>query len=178
MTLKKNHLVALFLGLLIFVGMLVCALFVPSPTDFQRQMFQTFLAMGAGLIAVAIPGTVSLKVGKLVTGTGAIAVAVLVYLVAPAVLKQDEGVTDATEGDQLGKTGKEKERFPYIERRSAAKEDEAAGVRENSPKIKAASTVPPPTTVYQQSSGENSPNLNNIRENVNITINSGAGNAE
>ena len=88
MSLNKKPLVALAVGLLVMFGMAAFAMQVPSPTDFQRQVFQTLLAVGAGIVAVAIPGTVSVKVSKLVTGTGALSVMILVYLVSPTILKQ------------------------------------------------------------------------------------------
>jgi hypothetical protein len=73
-------------GVGFFVLLIIIALYIPDPSDFQYLIFRTVLALAAGGFAALIPGALELEWNKAIRATGAIGIAVLVYLWNPAQL--------------------------------------------------------------------------------------------
>jgi hypothetical protein len=65
---------------------LIIAIFIPVPTEFQYQVFRIILALAAGGAASMIPGILNLQISNLITASGALAVFVVVYFYSPAQL--------------------------------------------------------------------------------------------
>jgi hypothetical protein len=76
------------LGTLFLVLIVVTAIFVPSPTLYQKKVFLTILALAAAGFATTISGLLSTKITfgtQLKIGaTGALAVFVLIFFYNPA----------------------------------------------------------------------------------------------
>jgi hypothetical protein len=81
-----NDKVAIASGAVFILTMLVIALAVPHPSDFQYFVFRSVLALSAAAFATAIPGILSIQLGNWLKAGGALAVLVLVYLFNPASL--------------------------------------------------------------------------------------------
>ena len=150
MSLKKHPVAALIVGLSIVAGILLCALFIPNPTGFQRQVFQTILAIGAGVVTLGITGTLRVQINKFVSGTGAVAVIVLVYLVSPAMWQQEKQNSDIS----------------TIQRAIHATDATENTHDADSP---AAASKNAQSSVTQHKQGDNSIYLKNIDGNVNIS---------
>ena len=86
----KGDVIALVLGSVFLIVILIIALLIPSPTDFQLLVFRVALALGAALVGSAVPGIIvviiRVKVPGSVRAGGAIALFVFVYLVNPPAL--------------------------------------------------------------------------------------------
>lgn len=66
--------------LLLIVGLLV---YIPCPSSSQYQLFHTIIALAAGGIGAMLPGFLSYKPSPMLTGGGAVALFLLVFLVRP-----------------------------------------------------------------------------------------------
>lgn len=79
--------VAVAAGLVFLVTILVLAVFIPRPTEFQEFVFRVILSLAAGGFGAALPGLINLQVRPLselqIQATGAIALALAVYLINP-----------------------------------------------------------------------------------------------
>ncbi len=73
-------------GVLFAVIMVIVAVVIPNPSDFQYFVFRTLLALAAGGIAAFIPGFLNLQWDTRIRAGGALAVFVLVYMANPAQL--------------------------------------------------------------------------------------------
>lgn len=73
-----NKLIAIALGVVFLIGMLIMALFVPNPTPVQIKAFEVTLALAAGGVGAAIPGSLNIKHGKLARASGALALVLIV----------------------------------------------------------------------------------------------------
>lgn len=73
-------------GVIFIVTILVVAIFISEPTDFQYIVFRIILALASAGVAAMIPGFLSVEVSTSVRAGGAIAVFVIVYFFSPASL--------------------------------------------------------------------------------------------
>ena len=71
-------------GISFIVIMLVIALGVPNPTDFQIFVFRIVLALAAAGVAAMIPGFINVEVSSTIKAGGAIAIFVIIYFFNPA----------------------------------------------------------------------------------------------
>ncbi|MGX9727312.1 MAG: hypothetical protein ACTFAK_08325 [Candidatus Electronema sp. VV] len=89
-----TKLLAFFFGLCFVAALLVLAVWFPQPTPFQYTVFRIVLALAAAGVAGVIPGMIRLKAqpgtALLIHAGGALAVFVMVYLLAPAALPQEQ----------------------------------------------------------------------------------------
>lgn len=89
-----TKLLAFFFGLCFVAALLVLAVWFPQPTAFQYTVFRIVLALAAAGVAGVIPGMIRLKAqpgtALLIHAGGALAVFVMVYLLAPAALPQEQ----------------------------------------------------------------------------------------
>uniref|UniRef100_UPI004055CC47 hypothetical protein n=1 Tax=Candidatus Electronema sp. TaxID=2698783 RepID=UPI004055CC47 len=89
-----TKLLAFFFGLCFVAAVLVLAVWFPQPTAFQYTVFRIVLALAAAGVAGVIPGMIRLKAqpgaALLIHAGGALAVFVMVYLLAPAAVPQEE----------------------------------------------------------------------------------------
>ncbi len=83
---KIQTVLGFLFGVIFVSAILVIALFVPFPSDFQYQVFRIVLALAAGGVGAVIPGILNVNIPKLVTAGGALAVFVVVYFYSPAQL--------------------------------------------------------------------------------------------
>ncbi|MCI5120497.1 MAG: hypothetical protein D3908_04735 [Candidatus Electrothrix sp. AUS4] len=96
LTTLETHtkLLAFFFGLCFVTITLVLAIWFPRPTAFQYTVFRITLALAAAGVAGVIPGMIRLKAqpgaALLIHAGGALAVFVIVYLLAPAALPQEQ----------------------------------------------------------------------------------------
>lgn len=73
-----NKLIAIALGVIFLIAMLVMAWHIPNPTPMQIKVFEVTLALAAGGVGAAIPGSLNLVHGKLVRAGGALALVLMV----------------------------------------------------------------------------------------------------
>ena len=73
-------------GVVFVVVLLVVALFVPNPTEFQYTVFRIVLALAAAGVAAMIPGFLQVTLSTWLRAGGALAIFVVVYFYAPAAL--------------------------------------------------------------------------------------------
>jgi len=73
-------------GVVFVAAILVIALAIPNPTDFQYNVFRIILALAAGGVAAVIPGILNVNLSRFITASGALAVFVVVYFYSPAKL--------------------------------------------------------------------------------------------
>jgi len=87
---RRNTLLAWGSGVVFLLAMLIVAVAIPNPTPGQLRIFLAILAISAAAFATVITGMLSIRlnIGTRATigAVGALAVAVLFYLVNPAVL--------------------------------------------------------------------------------------------
>ena len=81
---KQERLLAFVFGVSFIVVILILAIFFPTPTDFQYDVFKIVLALAAAGVAVNIPGFLHVEVNKFIRAGGAIAVFVIVFFFTPA----------------------------------------------------------------------------------------------
>jgi len=82
---------AVIFGVIFVTAIFVTALFISNPTPFQYTVFRIILALAAGGFVSMTPGFIEAKVGNFIKAGGALAVFLIVYFYAPAVL---EGVVN------------------------------------------------------------------------------------
>jgi hypothetical protein len=86
MTNKKQQFAAYIFGLVFIITMLVLAVIISTPTEFQYLVFRIVLSLAAAGVAAMIPGFIELTVPKFIQAGGAIAIFVIVYFYNPASL--------------------------------------------------------------------------------------------
>ncbi|HID7984313.1 hypothetical protein [Pseudomonas sp. NFR16] len=79
-----DKILAFFFGAIFLTAILVIALFVPSPTDFQYNVFRTTLALAGAGIGAVIPGFMEIRFQKWLRAGGALAVFAVLYFFSPA----------------------------------------------------------------------------------------------
>lgn len=87
---------AFVFGLSLMIALMVLAIFVPTPTPFQYEIFRVVLAAGVAGFAACIPGLVQLKLGNWLHAVGAFAIFGIVYFYSPARLIVDQTVPTST----------------------------------------------------------------------------------
>lgn len=75
-------------GVVFVVVLLVLALAVPNPTEFQYTVFRIVLALAAAGVAAMVPGFLEVTVSTWIRAGGALAIFVIVYFYSPAALAQ------------------------------------------------------------------------------------------
>lgn len=80
-----NVLLACALGVGFLITMLVMATAFPNPTEFQVKVFTTTLALAAGGVGAALPGTIEIKHKNYIRAGGAMALVVLVLFFQPQI---------------------------------------------------------------------------------------------
>src|SRR5205085_10406646 len=93
---SQQQITAFVFGVVFIVVILIIAILLPNPTDFQYTTFRIVLALAAAGAAAMIPGFINVEVGSAIRAGGAIAVFVVVYFFSPAKLI----VTPKTEPEQ------------------------------------------------------------------------------
>jgi hypothetical protein len=87
---ERRDKIALAVGGAVFViGLIVIALLIPQPSDFQLFVFRLVLALAAACVGAAIPGSLEVNgTVKQITlrAGGAIALFVIIYLMNPPAL--------------------------------------------------------------------------------------------
>jgi hypothetical protein len=73
-------------GVIFLSAILILAVFIPQPSDFQYQVFRIVLALAAGGVGAVIPGILNVNIPKVLTAGGALAVFAVVYFYSPAQL--------------------------------------------------------------------------------------------
>lgn len=79
-----DKILAFIFGAIFLTAILVIALFVPSPTDFQYNVFRTILALAGAGIGAVIPGFMEVRFQKWLRAGGALAVFAVLYFFSPA----------------------------------------------------------------------------------------------
>ncbi|MBM6447521.1 hypothetical protein JQF37_28415 [Pseudomonas sp. MIL9] len=79
-----DKLLAFIFGAIFLTAILVIALFVPSPSDFQYNVFRTILALAGAGIGAVIPGFMEVRFQKWLRAGGALAVFAVLYFFSPA----------------------------------------------------------------------------------------------
>lgn len=74
------------LGAILLAASLAIAIFIPEPSAFQYFVFRTTLALAGGCFVAFLPGMLKISLGNRLKATGALAVIVLIYMIAPAAL--------------------------------------------------------------------------------------------
>ena len=92
-TMKTETKIAVSSGIIFICMLLIIAVAIPHPTDFQYTVFRIVLALAAAAFASVIPGILNIRLSNWITAGGALAVFVIVYFYSPANLVR-QGVTD------------------------------------------------------------------------------------
>lgn len=79
-----DKILAFVFGAIFLTAILAIALFVPSPTDFQYNVFRTTLALAGAGIGAVIPGFMEVRFQKFLRAGGALAVFAVLYFFSPA----------------------------------------------------------------------------------------------
>ncbi len=77
---------AAIFGVAFLVVILVVAIMIPNPTEFEYVVFRITIALAAGGVAAMIPGILNVNIPHLLTAGGALAAFVIVYFYSPAEL--------------------------------------------------------------------------------------------
>ncbi|MGH7381599.1 MAG: hypothetical protein ACREKR_05135 [Candidatus Methylomirabilales bacterium] len=85
-------------GFIFVAVILVVALFIPRPTEFQFFVFRIVLALAAAGVAATIPGFINVDISTWVRAGGAIAVFVVIYFFSPAQLISEPPAQKVHEG--------------------------------------------------------------------------------
>ena len=86
---KRTEKTVIFIFGFIFISaLLIIAVILPTPTHFQKWIFQIILALASAGIAASIPGVIDIKIsdkipGAVIRASGAIAVFVIIYFFNP-----------------------------------------------------------------------------------------------
>lgn len=88
MALRKSDekLLAFGFGVIFVIFLLIVALAVPNPSEYQFRIFNIVLALAAAGCASMVPGFLEVNVPKYVRAGGAMAVFVIVFFFKPASL--------------------------------------------------------------------------------------------
>lgn len=81
---RQERLLAFIFGVVFIVVILFLAIFFPTPSEFQYDVFKIVLALAASGVAVNIPGFLAVDINKFIKAGGAIAVFVIVFFFTPA----------------------------------------------------------------------------------------------
>src|ERR1700734_220199 len=86
LTKSQQQVIAFSFGVAFVITMLTLALWVPTPSSFQYNVFKTVLAIAVAGIGAMIPGFIELTIPSWVRAGGALAVFVIVFFYNPASL--------------------------------------------------------------------------------------------
>lgn len=86
MTKSSERRWAVICGVVFVAAILVIALFISEPTQFQYTVFRIVLALAAAGFVSMTPGFIEAKVGNAVKAGGALAVFLVVFFYAPAAM--------------------------------------------------------------------------------------------
>ena len=89
-----ESLLAFTFGVVFVIVLLVFAVAIPNPTEFTIFIFRVVLALAAAGIGAVLPGLIDVKL-PIVRAGGALALAVMVYLVNPPALIHDSAESKA-----------------------------------------------------------------------------------
>ena len=89
---------ATIIGIVFIVVLLLLALFIPTPTKFQYEIFRVVLALAAAGFAAILPGAISAKLPWGIGAVGSLAVFSIVYFFSPAKLIADTENKNTTIG--------------------------------------------------------------------------------
>ncbi len=81
---KVQTILSFSFGVIFVIVLLVIAVFLPSPTQFQQNIFWVVLALAGGGTVATFPGFIELKIGNWLRAGGALAVFAIVYFFSPA----------------------------------------------------------------------------------------------
>lgn len=84
-----ERITAFIFGVIFLIAILIIAIFISKPTEFQIFIFRIVVACAVGGIGAIIPGFISVNVSRYVRAGGAISLFVLVYLINPPALVTD-----------------------------------------------------------------------------------------
>ena len=79
-------LLAAVFGIVFLVIVLVIAIMIPNPTEFEYVVFRITIALAAGGVAAMIPGILNVTIPHFLTAGGALAAFIIVYFYSPAEL--------------------------------------------------------------------------------------------
>lgn len=82
-------------GVVFIVALLILAIALPKPTNYQYTVFRIVLALAVSGVAAFVPGFIEVIVKSWVRAGGAIAVFVVCYFFSPAGLITQAGITPA-----------------------------------------------------------------------------------
>jgi hypothetical protein len=83
---KYEKILAFAFGVVFIIVLLIVALFIPNPSEFQYIVFRIVLALAASGVAAMIPGFLTIEISNWIRAGGALAVFVIVYVVNPVSL--------------------------------------------------------------------------------------------
>lgn len=95
-----NILLACILGAGFLVTMLVMSTFFPNPTEFQMKVFTTTLALAAGGVGAAIPGTIEIRHKNYLRAGGAMALIILIMFFQPKITTHVAKLVEPTESPE------------------------------------------------------------------------------
>jgi hypothetical protein len=103
---QKDHpgerIAAFFFGVVFTTALLVLAIAVPHPSDFQYNVFKTVISLAAAGVVAMIPGFIRVEIKDWIRAGGALAVFVLVYFYNPAqLLTSSPPTSDGTNNSGL-----------------------------------------------------------------------------
>jgi cyanate permease len=87
-------------GAVFIVALLFLAIFFPTPTPFQYEVFRIVLAAAVAGFAATIPGFLHIQIGNLIKAGGALAVFVVIYFYNPAQLVRSDSSETPSITDQ------------------------------------------------------------------------------
>lgn len=83
--LEINILIAFVFGVIFLVTIIIFAVLFPNPSDFQVWVFVAALALAAGGIGAALPGSFDIQYKGFIRAGGALGLVALVYLNQPTI---------------------------------------------------------------------------------------------
>ncbi|MBX9935977.1 MAG: hypothetical protein K2Y10_05240 [Burkholderiaceae bacterium] len=98
---KVQTILSFGFGIVFVITILVVAIFIPTPTDFQYTIFRIVLSLAAGGVVAAFPGFIEVSFGKWLRAGGALAVFALVYFAAPAAIENQSTILPKTGLNEL-----------------------------------------------------------------------------
>lgn len=86
---SSDRILAFVFGVVFLAVILIIAIVIPNPSEFQIFVFRIVLAIAAAGIGAVVPGFISVNIPKYIRAGGAIALFVLIYLYNPPALITD-----------------------------------------------------------------------------------------
>lgn len=94
---SQERLVAVILGAVFVAAILIIAIFIKTPTEFQYFVFRSILSISAAGFVAFTPGFIDVTIPKVARAGGALAVFLIVYFYSPAVLPPEPSVSMSLE---------------------------------------------------------------------------------